>query len=202
MPFLAILRSCDQLTIPRSQRPPWKLLIFSVIFVLLVISSSHWLPFFYPLPHKELVMTCADEYGVDPYLVFSIIRVESRFKHNARSRAGATGLMQIMPETGEWIAHKMKLEGYDPELLTDPEYNIRMGTWYLADLSREFDGRLPLVIAAYNAGRGNVRQWLLSETWDGTTEGLKNVPFPETRSYVRNVLKTYRIYQAVYRQHL
>lgn len=192
--------SCPRL---RTAVPRWfsiSLWLLILAFVLLVITSPHWLTVLYPLPHRELVNSAADKYEVDPYLVFSIIRVESKFNHQAKSSAGATGLMQIMPQTGEWIAGKMNIKPYSEELLTQPDYNIPMGTWYLANLNDEFDQRLPLVVAAYNAGRGNVRQWLVDGQWDGTLENVENIPYGETRKYVVNVIKNYQIYQAIYRE--
>ncbi|MGE5379933.1 MAG: lytic transglycosylase domain-containing protein [Methylocystaceae bacterium] len=187
----------------RTTVPRWfslSLWAIIIIFVLLVITSPRWLTALYPLPHRELVIAAAEKYNVDPYLVFAIIRVESKFNQQAKSKAGATGLMQIMPNTGEWIAAKMGIKPYNTQMLTEPDCNIPMGTWYLANLNHEFDQRLPLVIAAYNAGRGNVRQWLVGETWDGTLENVDNIPYGETRQYVINVIKNYQIYQAIYRE--
>jgi len=187
----------------RTAVPRWfsiSLWIIILAFVMLVVTSPHWLTMLYPLPHRELVTSVAEKYQVDPYLVFAIIRVESKFNQQAKSVAGATGLMQIMPKTGEWIAGKMGIKQYEIEMLTQPSYNIPMGTWYLGNLDHEFDQRLPLVVAAYNAGRGNVREWLVSGKWDGTLENVDDIPYGETRQYVINVIKTYQIYQAIYRE--
>lgn len=187
----------------RTAVPRWfsiSLWIIILVFVMMVVTSPRWLTMLYPLPHRELVMDTAEKYKVDPYLVFAIIKVESKFNQQAKSVAGATGLMQIMPKTGEWIAGKMAIKSYNDEMLTQPSYNILMGTWYLANLNQEFDQRLPLVVAAYNAGRGNVRTWLVDGNWDGSLEMVDNVPYGETRQYVVNVIKTYQIYQAIYRE--
>lgn len=187
----------------RTTVPRWfsiSLWLLILTFVLLVITSPHWLTILYPLPHRELVKSASEKYQVDPYLVFAIVRVESKFNRQAKSTAGATGLMQIMPKTGEWIALKMDIKSYQPEMLTQPDYNISMGTWYLSNLDHEFDQRLPLVVAAYNAGRGNVRQWMVNGEWDGTLENVEDIPYKETRQYVVNVIKTYQIYQAIYRE--
>jgi soluble lytic murein transglycosylase len=154
----------------------------------------------YPLPNREIVFTTASEYEVDPYLVFAIIRAESNYKTNAQSPAGARGLMQIMPETAVWIAGQMGIENFQPDQLHQPEVNIRMGCWYIRNLRTEFKGNLPLEIAAYNAGRGKVTQWLQERTWDGSAENIGQIPFPETQQYVKNVLKNYQAYQAIYGQ--
>lgn len=108
--------------------------------------------------------------------------------------------MQIMPDTAFWIAKQKGIDNFDIDSLHDPEINIKLGCWYIADLSREYGGNLPLVIAAYNAGRGNVRGWISENVWDGDIKNIDNIPFPETRQYVRNVLKAYEAYKAIYRE--
>lgn len=135
---------------------------------------------------------------VDPYLVFGIIRAESKYQTGARSSVGARGLMQIMPETGQWIASQHGIKDFDPDSLHDPELNIKFGCWYLASLSKEFNGQVPLMVAAYNAGRGTVKQWVDTRTWDGDPEKLEDIPYRETREYVRIVLKNHAAYQVIY----
>jgi len=169
-----------------------------LVFFFLVFSFPKWITFFYPLPHRELVLTYAERYKVDPYLVFAVIKAESEFKLEAESARGARGLMQIMPATARWIAGQMKMKDFREEDLLKPELNIEMGCWYLANLNQEFKGHLPLVVAAYNAGRGNVREWLLSGTWNGHQDNIADIPFPETRKYVKVVLTDYEIYRVIY----
>jgi len=172
--------------------------IIVLVFLALVISFPKWITLFYPLPENEIVMATAQEFDVDPYLVFAIIRAESKFQTAAKSPVGARGLMQIMPETARWIATQMKLEGFQDEDLHDPAINIRLGCWYLKSLNYEFKGSIPLEVAAYNAGRGNVKQWLQDGKWDGNQRNMEGIPFPETRQYVKNVLKNYEAYKAIY----
>ncbi|HEX3011477.1 MAG TPA: lytic transglycosylase domain-containing protein [Syntrophomonadaceae bacterium] len=172
--------------------------VFILLFLATVITFPRWITLFYPQPNRELVFTTAYEYNIDPYLVFAIIRAESKYQTGAKSAVGARGLMQIMPETAVWIASQMDMEGFTTEDLHDPDVNIRMGCWYLNSLMQEFEGRLPIVIAAYNAGRGKAKDWVASEKWDGTARNVKDIPFPETRQYVRNVLKNYQAYHAIY----
>lgn len=169
-----------------------------LIFFTLLLTFSKWIGIFYPEPNRDVVFKEAGEYGVDPYLVFAIIRTESKYQNAAESPAGAKGLMQIMPETAQWIAGQQGIKGFDAARLHDPSINIAFGCWYLADLNKEFDGRLPLVIAAYNAGRGRVREWVISGTWDGDASQLQRIPYQETRKYVDNVLQSYDAYRAIY----
>jgi soluble lytic murein transglycosylase len=173
--------------------------VFILIFLGGVISFPKWITIFYPLPNRDIVFAMAKEYDVDPYLVFAIIRAESKFQTTAQSPVGAKGLMQIMPETGEWIAKQMKIDNFQAEDLHDPEVNIRFGCWYIKDLSTEFKGSVPLQIAAYNAGRGKVSQWIQEGKWDGDPNNMEVIPFPETKQYVKNVLKNYQAYNAIYK---
>lgn len=157
----------------------------------------------YPLDYRDLIVVHANRSGLDPALVAAVIRVESAFDHQAVSPRGALGLMQVMPATGEWVAAQMGMAGFSPADLHDPETNIAIGTWYLADLLRAFDGDLVLALAAYNGGRGNVGRWI--EDRPGTAardnfldERLAEIPFPETRRFVRRVLDGYRVYSLLY----
>lgn len=170
-----------------------------LIFMMLTITFPKWITCFYPQPHKPLVYNFAQQNDIDPHLVFAIIRAESGFETTARSPAGAQGLMQIMPETAEWIAGQKGVAHFEAIDLHDPEVNIDFGCWYIANLKQEFAGQLPLVVAAYNAGRGRVKDWLLSGQWDGSEPNLDNIPFPETREYVKKVLGNYEAYQAIYK---
>lgn len=178
---------------------PLVMWFFIILTLVTILTFPHWITLFYPTPHKDLVVKYADKYDVDPLLVFSLIKVESRFSPEATSRSGAQGLMQLMPDTARWAAHQLGIKEFDDSKLVNPEINIQLGCWYVSDLSREFDGRLPLVIAAYNAGRGNVREWLIAGIWDGSLEDIKKVPFPETRNHIRKILNEYEIYRMIYK---
>ncbi|MGE5404494.1 MAG: lytic transglycosylase domain-containing protein [Candidatus Saccharibacteria bacterium] len=171
---------------------------FIILTLIIVFTFPSWVTLFYPQPNKELVFQYAKAYDVDPYLVFALIRTESQFKSDATSSRGAVGLMQIMPETARWSARQLGIKNYEDSQLSDPRINIQIGCWYLSNLSREFQGQQPLVIAAYNAGRGNVREWLVQGIWDGSLDKIQNIPFPETRSHVKRVLNDYDIYCTIY----
>lgn len=152
----------------------------------------------YPFPYREAIEKHATAYGVDPLLVVAVIRVESKFDPDAVSRRGALGLMQLMPATADWIAQQLGITSLTKEMILTPEINIRMGAWYLANLAAEFDNNQELILAAYNAGRGQVAAWLAEGTWSGSYEDVENIPFPETRDYISKVKAAYNRYQALY----
>jgi len=148
----------------------------------------------YPVDYRSHIARCGGEHGLDPYLVAAVIRAESRFRPEATSPQGARGLMQIMPDTGRWVAQQLGLP-YDDDLLYEPEYNIRVGCWYLAALLREFAGDPVLALAAYNGGLSNVYAWLSERRWSGE---VAHIPFPETRHYVAAVLRDHKRYRLLY----
>ncbi len=148
----------------------------------------------YPVNYRPQIARCGGEHGLDPYLVAAVIRAESRFRPKATSPQGARGLMQIMPETGRWVAEQMGLP-YQDDFLYEPEYNIRVGCWYLAALLREFAGDPVLALAAYNGGLTNVNTWLSERRWTGE---VAQIPFPETRHYVAAVLRDQKRYRFLY----
>jgi len=152
----------------------------------------------YPLLHNDIVEEYCSLYGVDKYLVHSIIRTESFFDENAVSVKGAKGLMQIMPETGEWIAEKINLENFTEDDLFDCEKNIMMGVWYISYLSERFNGNLINIVAAYNAGPTNVSKWLAEKDFSEDGENLTDIPFEETRKYRDKVTNAYEMYLKIY----
>lgn len=152
----------------------------------------------YPLKYKEQVFKYADWFDLDPYLVTAIMYRESRFNPKAVSPKGAIGLMQIMPDTAAWIAKNLGREDFKAEDLYKPEVNINFGCWYLADLSKEFNGDVILVLAAYNGGRGNVQKWLSDHRLSGNIRQIDQIPFPETQKFVNSVLTLYQRYLQLY----
>lgn len=155
---------------------------------------------YYPYRYREIIETHAARNNVDPLLVAAVIRVESKFNPEAVSRKGAIGLMQIMPSTAEWIAGQLGVSDFSEEMLFDADLNIRFGSWYLSNLSDEFDGRLEVVIASYNGGRGHVKLWLEQGTWSGDYEDSSQIPFSETRNFLFRVWRAYQSYTQLYRQ--
>lgn len=177
---------------------------YALIGVLLVVfvtmlGSKPILRWMYPLYHYDIIRESADAYQVDPMLVAAIVRVESKFKETNVSRAGAVGLMQLMPETAEWISRRSGLPYNSPEDLAQPGTNIRLGCWYVAYLEKRFGGNRVAAIAAYNSGPSRVESWLKEGKWDGTLDHLDRIPVGETRHFVQRVLYNYERYKAIYR---
>lgn len=156
------------------------------------------LPRVLPLKYQDMVEKYAAQYQLEESLVYGVIFCESRFEPEAVSSADAVGLMQVTKETGWWAAEQM---GLDPSAidLTDPDTNIRIGCWYLHWLNEKFDGVQETALAGYNAGHGNVARWLSDEEMsrDGIT--LDEIPYGETKSYVKRVELAEKIYCFLYR---
>lgn len=165
-----------------------------------VVYQSDWFQktYLYPFPYQAIVYQSAAENDVDPMLIAGVIRAESKFVADARSPKGAVGLMQMMPETASWAADQQEWRDFSVERLTEPEINIRLGTWYLASLRKEFGGNEILMLAAYNGGRGNVKQWMRQYGWDLHFSAIEQIPFRETRDYVGRVLAGKKKYQELY----
>ena len=172
------------------------LLAFGVYFLSQFESMQK--SYLYPYPYREMVEQYAEEYKIDSSLVASVIMNESKFKNDVHSHRGAIGLMQLMPDTAEWIAVQLDDAGFSVERLHEPAMNIRYGTWYLASLKKEFKGNEVLALAAYNAGRGNVHEWMQENHWDMDFQNAAAIPYEETRAYVMRVLKDRQKYQELY----
>jgi soluble lytic murein transglycosylase len=150
----------------------------------------------FPLEYWDLIQKNAAQNKLDPYLVAGLMAQESTFVPDIKSRAGAYGLMQMMPATGRQYARKLKLR-YSLRLLTTPETNIRMGTMYLADKIREFGG-VHLALASYNAGETAVRRWMRENPDLPQDEFIDSIPYPETQQYVKRLLGTAEDYRRLY----
>jgi soluble lytic murein transglycosylase len=150
----------------------------------------------YPLPLRELVVRRARDVGLDPAYVYGLVRQESRFVTDARSSVGAAGLMQVMPATARWTARKIGLQGFAVEHLHDPDINVQIGTAYLKLALDDFEGSMALAAAAYNAGPARARQWRQGPELDGAV-WIENIPFDETRDYVKRVLANTTVYAAI-----
>jgi soluble lytic murein transglycosylase len=156
----------------------------------------------YPQGYWASIVTNARKYGLDPFFVAAIIREESQFRPDALSPAGARGVMQVMPETGEWIARNAGIAGFERTRLFETEINISVGTWYLGHLMKRFRGDLTLVSAAYNAGPEAAASWTGREgaTADPSTY-VETIPYAETRGYVKKVLRNFAEYRRIYGRH-
>jgi len=150
-----------------------------------------------PRAYAHEVERAAKKYGVDPNLLFAVMRVESVYYREIVSFAGAVGLMQIMPHTGMRIARALGNTDFNPRELLEPSTNIEFAAWYLASLISRFDGRIPLAVAAYNGGPHNVRLWMKAHPKEMPLDAfLERIPFRETHRYVRRVLSHYSAYRA------
>lgn len=179
------------------------LILFLLVFVIFAVEGASRM--LHPLKYKEYVVKYSNKYDVDPYLVYSIIKAESSFKADATSNRSARGLMQITDETGKWAAENMGLKEFKPEHLYEPETNISIGCWYLSRLYKQFETsvNLPedlrkLVLAAYNAGPTRVDTWLKDKSLSSSGNSLDEIPYKETRNYVKRVNNYYMIYKKLY----
>ena len=175
------------------------------IFVLIIIVSVLIVPslvrqLFYPLKYKELVFEYSEKNDIDPYLVMSIMKVESRFNPLAVSHKDAKGLMQLTDQTAKWGAEELGMDSFSVEEAFEPTINIEIACWYIKTLMAEFNNKTQLVLAAYNGGSGNVTKWLGDEKLSKTGEVLDEIPFKETKKYVDRVNKEYRMYKKLYKQ--
>ena len=150
----------------------------------------------FPMPFRAAVVERAQGIGLDPAYVYGLIRQESRFIMDARSHVGASGLMQVMPATARWTARKIGLTGFTADQITDRDTNITIGTAYLKLALDDFAGSMPMAAAAYNAGPGRPRNWRNGPVLDAAI-WAENVPFTETRDYVKKVLANTTNYAAM-----
>ncbi len=150
----------------------------------------------FPMPFKDNVVRRSREIGLDPAYVYGLIRQESRFIMDARSGVGASGLMQVMPATARWTAKKIGMDGFNITQLNDQSTNIAIGTAYLKLALDDFAGSMPLAAAAYNAGPSRPRAWRNGPLMEAAA-WAENVPFAETRDYVKKVLANTTMYAAI-----
>ncbi len=155
-----------------------------------------------PLRHDDIIRQQAADKDLDPALIAGVIYTESRFRQ-ATSSAGAKGLMQIMPDTADFIARTSGGTAFEQGDLASPQVNIAYGSWLLRHLLDHYDGETVLALAAYNAGQGNVDDWVASARADGEDFTVaSHIPFPETRAYVESVLSARDDYRRTYADEL
>jgi peptidoglycan lytic transglycosylase len=168
-------------------------LVISVTVAVVDVTSPPWYERIrYPLRYSEYVRVHAREHSLDPALVAAVIYQESKFKSGAKSSSGAIGLMQLTPSTARGIAIRTHGNAFRTDDLYNPEINIRYGAWYLDNLFRKY-GSERLVLAAYNAGQGNVDRW--------RARG-EDIQFSETKAYVSRVEDLQRIYREAWHSQL
>ncbi len=158
-----------------------KILSLVVAAVCLVFTLFVAIDVLFPIRYYGIIKKYCKEYNVQPSVVLSVIWTESKFRPDAVSLAGAQGLMQLMPSTAKWLSSQL---GCDEDDLSDPEYNIMLGVYYLSYLKTKFSG--DYIFAAYNAGEGNVEKWISAGG---------EIRFPETRDYVDRINAVNRLYR-------
>ncbi|MEH2363078.1 lytic transglycosylase domain-containing protein [Nostoc sp.] len=151
----------------------------------------------YPFPYLREIEKWSTERKLNPLLVTALIRQESRFEPKIKSVANATGLMQLLPSTAQWIAPQIKVD-IKTINLENPNDNIMLGTWYLDHTHQQYNNNSLLAIASYNAGPGNVSKWLQTQTTQDPDEFVEQIPFDETKNYVRQVFGNYWNYLRLY----
>ncbi|MFA5097378.1 MAG: transglycosylase SLT domain-containing protein [Candidatus Margulisiibacteriota bacterium] len=162
------------------------------------VDKESWLLSF-PRGYEKEVYSFAEKHGVDPYLMFALIREESRFNSKGLSRAFARGLTQIIPRTGKLIAKALNIDPYHTLRLFEPELNVEMGAYYLSQMLKLYSGNEYLALAAYNGGSGSVKKWLKRTGASDIDEFVENIGFSETRAYVKKVMRSYWEYKRLYR---
>ena len=152
----------------------------------------------YPMTYAPEIRAAAAEFSLDPAYVASVVLAESSFDAEAVSSAGAIGLMQIMPATGEWIAGKLEDEPFDVQRLYQPEVNLRYGCWYLRFLLDRYDGDMYTASTAYHQGQGRVDQWLEDPEYSEDGRTLTAISSAVTDTYVNRIMESYANYQELY----
>ena len=152
----------------------------------------------YPMTYAPEIRAAAAEFSLDPAYVASVVLAESSFDAEAVSSAGAIGLMQIMPDTGEWIAGKLEDEPFDVQRLYQPEVNLRYGCWYLRFLLDRYDGDMYTASTAYHQGQGRVDQWLEDPQYSQDGRTLTAISSAVTDTYVNRIMESYANYQELY----
>lgn len=152
----------------------------------------------YPFPHRELIVREAARLDVNPFLAAGLIRQESMFDEDIESRAGAIGMMQVMPATGRELASRLGITPFSARRLTEAEVNVRLGMTFLENMLQRYDGKLVDVLVAYNAGPTRIRRWRNMPEYGDRDFFMERIPFRETREYVKVVQKNALIYTSLY----
>ena len=181
----------------RKKRNIGRFLLGAFICVTVIaIGMTVFIERYYPLQYFDVIHECAIEYGLPPELVCAVIHAESKFDKDAISDKGAAGLMQIVESTAYWLAPKIGMSDFDYAQIFDPEINIRLGSYYLSMLEQQY-GDIDMALCAYNAGNGNVDQWLQDSEYSDDGKTLIDIPFRETREYVKRVTGNQKIYRLI-----
>lgn len=167
-----------------------------ILVILIIVLSVLIVKRLFPIKYSEQIDIYCSEYGVDKSLVLAIIKAESNFDENAQSHADAMGLMQLTEETALWCGKQISLN-LTTDDIKEPETNIRIGIWYLSYLLNETKSE-NIAIISYNAGINKVREWIDTDIIDENNVNFENIPYDETKNYIKKVLLYKQIYSILY----
>lgn len=171
--------------------------IATIIFIVFILFRfENKVKLFSENPYENYITKYSNYFGVDSLLVKVVMKKESNLSYSVVSNKGAVGLMQIMPKTALEIAKQLDIVNYSDSKLKEVEINIMFGTYYLRRLLNYYNNNLILVLSAYNAGLGNVENWYSKNRM--LAKRIREIPFKETRSYVRSIIFTYKLYKFLY----
>lgn len=177
----------------------FRFLLIIITIVMIVLSSKAFNKIvkkkLYKKEYTEYVSKYAEEYDVDENLIYALIKAESNFNAKAVSHQNAKGLMQLMQSTAQDLANRSQVELTKDNIL-DPDININLGTQYIASLLNKYDS-IEVALAAYNAGSGNVDKWIKNGTIKSDGSDIENIPYKETNTYVRKIMRDYKIYNDI-----
>ena len=177
-----------------------RLIVILIILALIIFSGIYFFVYFMindkHEPYMKYIEKYSEEYKIDKKLITAVVKVESSFNEKAHSHADAKGLIQLLPETGEWIAKRLG-EDFKEENLLNPEINIKYGTYYLKYLFNLFKN-VDYAIMAYNGGPTNVQKWIDAGILNGNKENYDKIPIAETRHYIYKVKKQYNLNKKIY----
>lgn len=178
-------------------------ILLALLAVLTLLWVRVWQPrkqrIIYPLEYREELLAASAEFEIDPCMLAALVQVESSYQADAVSPVGAIGLMQIMPETGQWLSGKIELEEeYTDEMLYDPLVNLRLGCWYLNYLLDRYDGQWQEALTAYIAGQGQVDKWLKDPALSADGKHLDVIPGQDVKEYAAKVMRFHEHYKEAY----
>ena len=188
----------------RRKRVPWivtgcllALVLTALLFAKFVVPKEK--EEIYPIAYTDELLSAAEEFSLDPCMVAAQVFCESSFNPEAVSAVGAIGLMQIMPDTGEWLSTKIDIAGgYTTERLTDPSVNLRLGCWYMRYLCDRYNGQWKEALTAYIAGQGQVDRWLSDPELSSDGKHLDVIPGQDAKEYAEKVMNTHEKYASAY----
>ncbi|MDR0617690.1 MAG: lytic transglycosylase domain-containing protein [Endomicrobium sp.] len=173
-----------------------KKLVYIILIVVLItiFSILQVLGLFEKNPYDYYIQEYSNSFNVDPILIKAIMKKESNLNVNAISSKGAVGLMQLMPKTAREISKQLKVPNFSISSLKEPKTNIMFGVYYVSKLLNYYNNNLILALSAYNAGIGNVDKWYNKQKTDFK---IKDIPFNETKNYVKSIIFTYKVYKSL-----